>query len=257
MKKYIPIPITAIMDNDLTNAEKTLLFKMIANFGTAIINPSEPTMKILGVSRRTFYRLIDNLMKRQYIQRLGYIPGYKISVSMLAQNSVINGTDCVKNGTDECQKWHSKIEKESTKEEDKNNKQEYIYNNILKETENVNEKSKTILTTPENNEKEKAKHSAGACAREEPETEDKPKPKRAVFVKPTREEVLAYCRERQSTVSSSAFYDFYESKGWMVGKNHMKDWKAAVRTWEQKDKQSGKFYVPSENRTDGSDDLPY
>lgn len=191
MKKYIPIPITAIMDNDLTDAEKILLFKMIANFGTAIINPSEPTMKILGVSRRTFYRLIDNLMKCQYIQRLGNIPGYKISVSMLAQNSVINGTDCVKYGTDECQKWHSKREEESTKEEDKNNKQEYIYNNILKETENGDVESKTILTTPENNDKEKAKHSAGACAQEEPE-----KPKESERFTKEYREIIDYLNEK-------------------------------------------------------------
>ena len=53
--------------------------------------------------------------------------------------------------------------------------------------------------------------------------------------KPTIEEIAAYCRERGNSVDPQAFYDFYESKGWMIGKNHMKDWKAAVRTWERKE----------------------
>ena len=54
------------------------------------------------------------------------------------------------------------------------------------------------------------------------------------FKKPTLEEVQAYCKERQNTVDAQQFIDFYESKGWYIGKNKMKDWKAAVRTWEQK-----------------------
>ena len=42
-----------------------------------------------------------------------------------------------------------------------------------------------------------------------------------------------YCVERGNKVDPQSFIDFYESKGWMIGKNHMKDWKAAVRTWER------------------------
>lgn len=56
------------------------------------------------------------------------------------------------------------------------------------------------------------------------------------FKKPTLEEVKAYCIERKNSVDAQRFIDFYESKGWMVGKNKMKDWKASVRTWESKDK---------------------
>lgn len=61
-------------------------------------------------------------------------------------------------------------------------------------------------------------------------------PKR--FVPPTIEEVKAYCKERNNHVDAERFIDFYESKGWMVGKNKMKNWKACVRTWEQRDKGS-------------------
>ena len=52
------------------------------------------------------------------------------------------------------------------------------------------------------------------------------------FIKPTEAEIIFYCVERTNNVIAAEFYDFYESKGWMVGKNKMKDWKAAVRTWE-------------------------
>lgn len=66
------------------------------------------------------------------------------------------------------------------------------------------------------------------------ETIKPPKPPtRSEFVKPTVEEVAAYCKERGNTVDPQTFVDFYEAKGWCIGKNKMKDWQAAVRTWER------------------------
>lgn len=64
------------------------------------------------------------------------------------------------------------------------------------------------------------------------------------FTKPTIEEVNSYCIERKNNVSAERFYDFYESKGWRVGKTPMKDWKACVRTWEKSDskKPQGNMY---------------
>jgi hypothetical protein len=56
---------------------------------------------------------------------------------------------------------------------------------------------------------------------------------RARFVPPTLEEVKAYCQERQNGVDAQRFIDYYTSNGWQVGKNKMRDWKAAVRTWER------------------------
>jgi uncharacterized protein YdaU (DUF1376 family) len=56
---------------------------------------------------------------------------------------------------------------------------------------------------------------------------------RANFVPPTLLEVEAYCKERQNKVNPDVWIDHYISNGWMVGKNKMKDWKAAVRTWEK------------------------
>lgn len=55
------------------------------------------------------------------------------------------------------------------------------------------------------------------------------------FKKPTVDEVEAYCRERQNNVDAGKFWDFYEAKGWKVGKSPMKDWRSAVRTWERED----------------------
>ena len=52
------------------------------------------------------------------------------------------------------------------------------------------------------------------------------------FKKPTLQDVLSYCIERENIVEGTKFFNFYESNGWKVGKNPMKDWKAAVRSWE-------------------------
>ena len=61
--------------------------------------------------------------------------------------------------------------------------------------------------------------------------------KRKSFIKPTIEEIQDYCIERNNGINANAFYDFYESKNWYVGKNKMKDWKACIRTWEQRAKK--------------------
>lgn len=61
-----------------------------------------------------------------------------------------------------------------------------------------------------------------------------PRGERERFVSPTVEEVRAYCMERHSCVSPEEFVDYYASNGWMVGKTKMRDWQAAVRTWERK-----------------------
>ena len=64
------------------------------------------------------------------------------------------------------------------------------------------------------------------------------------FTPPTVDEVTDYCMERGNCVDPQRFVDYYSSNGWMVGKNKMKDWKAAVRTWEQKDKQYSRPTAP-------------
>ena len=66
---------------------------------------------------------------------------------------------------------------------------------------------------------------------------DRDREKRKRFTPPTAEEVAAYIREKGYSVNAERFIDFYSSKGWLVGNAKMKDWKAAVRTWESRDKK--------------------
>lgn len=70
-------------------------------------------------------------------------------------------------------------------------------------------------------------------SKEIPNIKEIPKEKKDIFRKPTFEEVQAYCLERNNGIDPEQFIDYYESKGWVVGKSKMKDWKACVRTWER------------------------
>ena len=73
--------------------------------------------------------------------------------------------------------------------------------------------------------------------KKENKKENKKKKERGHFVPPSPQEVDDYCKERQLTIDPQTFVDWYESKGWLVGKSKMKDWRAAVRTWERRDKK--------------------
>ena len=53
------------------------------------------------------------------------------------------------------------------------------------------------------------------------------------FTPPALAEVIAYCNERKNNVDAQKFVDYYTANGWQVGRNKMKDWKAAIRTWER------------------------
>ena len=64
------------------------------------------------------------------------------------------------------------------------------------------------------------------------------------FEKPSIEEIKEYCKERNNGINANRFYDFYESKDWYVGKNKMKDWKACIRTWEQRQTPTNKKVIP-------------
>jgi hypothetical protein len=80
------------------------------------------------------------------------------------------------------------------------------------------------------------------------------------FIKPTIQDVFEYCQERKNNVNPEKWYDHYESNGWKVGKNAMKDWKAAVRTWEKNSstslsKTSGNYSNKTEKKSDLLDQL--
>ena len=74
------------------------------------------------------------------------------------------------------------------------------------------------------------------------ETERKSKNER--FKPPTREELVAYITEKGYHVDSDKFLAYYESNGWMVGRNKMQSWQAAVRTWEQRDSNNTQRPAP-------------
>lgn len=75
------------------------------------------------------------------------------------------------------------------------------------------------------------------------------------FSPPTLEEVKAYCSDRGNHVDAERWFDYYTSNGWKVGKNQMKDWKAAVRTWERDSKGGAKMKTPYDNlRSDAKGD---
>lgn len=73
------------------------------------------------------------------------------------------------------------------------------------------------------------------------------------FIKPTLAEIKDYCTSRNNGIDPQAFFDFYESKGWKIGNTPMKNWRAAVNTWERRRKQevgNGTDYnkQPDENK---------
>ena len=70
---------------------------------------------------------------------------------------------------------------------------------------------------------------------------------RAIFLPPTISEVKEYCEKRKNGINPEQFVNFYQSKGWMIGKNKMKDWKAAVRTWEIKNRKNNGNNQTSDN----------
>ena len=61
-----------------------------------------------------------------------------------------------------------------------------------------------------------------------------------IVIPPTLEEITDYCKERNNKINPQYFFDYYASKGWMVGKVKMTDWQATIRTWEQREKDTPK-----------------
>ena len=68
-----------------------------------------------------------------------------------------------------------------------------------------------------------------------------------LFKKPSVNDVELYCIERDNKIDAISFVNFYESKGWMVGKNKMKDWRACIRTWEMRSANQKKWLKQTNN----------
>lgn len=101
---------------------------------------------------------------------------------------------------------------------------------VIPETERFAEKPAKPKEKEKKRDKEKEKDNIGA---------DHP-PTRSHFSPPSVDEVNAYCAEKGYALDADRFVDYYTSNGWRVGKNPMKDWKAAVRTWNRKENPNGK-----------------
>ena len=85
---------------------------------------------------------------------------------------------------------------------------------------------------------------------QEQEQEQKKKKATKKFVKPSVDEINTYCRERKNSINAEQFFAHYESNGWKVGKNPMKNWKAAVITWEKRSQNNGQSQQGNRNRTE-------
>lgn len=106
----------------------------------------------------------------------------------------------------------------------------YLRNDRYQETKYIEEKEHLNIS-------ENGSYSLGIPSIGQESTEQGSIVKSTRFVPPTLDEIKDYCLERNNNVDPNKFYDFYQAKGWMVGKNKMKDWKAAIRTWENRDKK--------------------
>lgn len=104
--------------------------------------------------------------------------------------------------------------------------------NISKRYERIRANT-TVYETYQEKEEEKEKEEEELLKKDISNEISKKSTRQKKFVPPTVEEVSAYCLERKNKVDAAYFVDHYTSNGWKVGKQNMKDWKAAVRTWEK------------------------
>jgi len=77
--------------------------------------------------------------------------------------------------------------------------------------------------------------------------------KGVAFKKPTVNDIKEYCLWRNNGIDAETFFDFYESKNWLIGKNKMKDWKACVRTWEKRQNKTNNNNTTSHRHKKGGD----
>ena len=133
------------------------------------------------------------------------------------------------------------VSETTTKQQQNNNKTTTLGSKEIRSKEiRSKDKEKTLEKESEfgNSQRESPDETNVYDSIENDTTKNSPKQPKTTqrFVKPTVEQINSYISEKGYHFTGEAFFDFYESKGWMVGSNHMKDWKAACRTWESKRK---------------------
>ena len=199
--------------------------------------PTTMVMEATGIKSYSVYKKhLDNLINWGFIKMVEQSKNqYSSNIIALEENYKAN-YEANDKALDKAFIKHGTKQNESTVQStvqsiDSINKQIYnntnlpINNNILLEKETKED----ILSEAEFSEEV------------EPEKEERKKvaPKKERFSPPTVQEVQEYCNERQNGIQAYAFVNFYQSKGWFIGKNKMKDWRAAIRTWENKNKENG------------------
>ena len=118
------------------------------------------------------------------------------------------------------------------------------------------------VTNAEPKEKEKANDKAKANEHVEVHAKSSSADQPRRFVKPAVEEIRAFCAERGNGIDPQRFFDYYEARGWLIGSQPMKNWQAAVRTWEGREparspnptgayaKKAGRPQIEQHNQTD-------
>ncbi len=150
---------------------------------------------------------------------------HEITLKTTSQYSIItikNWSDYQKNNTQDNTKITDEQHTDNTRvtptnKDNKENKDIYNYNPLIKDNYDISYSDDFLQKSP---------------------SQDSAQKKTKVFVKPTIEEIKQFCIENNKNVDAESFYNFYESKNWMIGKNKMQKWKAAVCTWDRKNKVS-------------------
>lgn len=132
---------------------------------------------------------------------------------------------------------HGYLRREQYREEGKFSKSRYVITDMLKSEKPFVENPLADNPSAENH----AQYNTKELNTKESNT------KRYVFIKPAIEDIEDYINEKGYRVDAHKFYDYYESNGWKVGKNPMKDWKAAIRNWARND-----YDKPKESKGSGN-----
>lgn len=135
-RKTVNIPDSILDDERISDSEFRLFIKFSLIFGTDKVKINDSVLNRLNVKKSTFYRLVKNLLERQYLQRNPSDGSYEIAVSKTRQISL--NIEKIQS-----QNWDLEREEERTKEEDKENHNiDYIYNNTIRVNENEKEREK-------------------------------------------------------------------------------------------------------------------
>lgn len=204
-----------------------------------------PDYEVKGVAMWDFFK---SQLEKEYAAFAGRSEKARASINARWSNTNVceriqthnNECDCIQENTNEQNKIRTDTNeyeriKTNTEQYDRKNENTNVYEPIRNDTIEKNEirtdtndftKRKKEKTPPAPPEKEKNKNiytptDTSVCT-----------PKTKIFVPPTVEEVRSFVSEQGYSVDAERFVNFYASKGWVVGRSPMKDWKAAVRTWE-------------------------